>query len=156
MVGSISGRIAANSIRSTSSIDETPLLSKQDGGATVATSVNSDERESVVNGTTDNKVATEKPTAGQLFKSVLALLVTAAGAAAWITAFIFHPAVAVYVAGSVCLMNFPIVVYKERKILFLPSHRKSVDRLQEMVDLLKAEADYLEDEIEYLLGQVAR
>jgi len=62
----------------------------------------------------------------------------------------------VYVAGSICLMNFPIVFFKERKILLLPSRRKTVDQLQETADILKSEAVALEDEIEYLLEQVSR
>jgi len=116
MAGSRGGRIAAHK-KSASYVDETPLLSKD--GATVATSVNSDEREAGVEGTDDADSA--KPTASQLFKSLTVLLVAAAGAAASIASILFYPAIIVYVAGGLCLLHFPTVTYKERKLLLLPS-----------------------------------
>ena len=91
-----------------------PLLSKD--GATVATSINSDDRDQVVE--VDGKT---RPKASQIMKSVMAILVSAAGAVASIFTFILSPAVIVYVAGSICLMHFPMVTYKERRIVLLPS-----------------------------------
>ena len=126
MVGSISSRVNANRA-STSFADQTPLLSSKDGW-TVATSVNTYEHEPVTHGTIEFDVA--KPAAAQLFKSILVFFVAAAGAATAITLFFslyfitlsFEVAIVIaYVAGSVCLMNSPIVMYKEWKILFSPS-----------------------------------
>jgi hypothetical protein len=125
MAGSIRSRVAANK-DSTSFADQTPLLSSKDGW-TVATSVNSSEHEPGVHGMTEFYVA--KPTAAQLFKSMLVFLVALAGVAVAITLFI-SLAIAnldlpmtsiVYVAGGLCLMNSPIVMYKEWKILVSPS-----------------------------------
>lgn len=135
--------------------DETPLLSK-DGGATVATSVNSDDREQ---GSVEGIVAAgvvAKPTASQMMKSMTALLISAAGMAAAICSFIFAPAIIVYVAGSLCILNFPMVSYKERKILILPSQKKTVAALEDMVEFLKSESGSLEKDIEYMSGYAAR
>lgn len=131
-----------------------PLLpSKETEGGTVATSVNSDEQREY--GSTD--IVSIKPTVGQVFKSLVAILVAVGGAAASISSFILvpTPAIMVYVAGGICLMNLPIVIYKERKILFLPSRQKEVDQLQASVKQLESECDILEDEIEYLLGHAS-
>lgn len=129
--------------------DDTPLLGKD--GATVATSVNSDEREE---GTSNG--SSGKPANGQLLKSMTVLLVAAGGAAAYIASFILHRAIIVYVAGVIGIMNFPLVTYKERKLLRLPSRRKVVDQLEETVERLRSEADFLEDEIEQLITHAAR
>ena len=94
-----------------------PLLSKEDGG-TVATSVNSDEQE---DGPSANNGMGTKPSAAQAFKSVMVVLLAVGGAAASVASFIVMPATMVYIAGGICIMNLPIVVCKERKILFLPS-----------------------------------
>ena len=100
-----------------------PLLNKKDshyGGATVATSVNSDDRrdsESIE----DSSGKENKPTTGQVIKSTFAILIAIASACAAIVSFMLVPEIIVYVAGSLCLMNFPMVTYKEKKILFLPS-----------------------------------
>ena len=100
-----------------------PLLNKKDyGGATVATSINSDDErrdsESIdYSSVKDNN----KPTIGQVIKSTFAILIAIASACAAIISFMLVPEIIVYVAGSLCLMNFPMVTYKEKKILFLPS-----------------------------------
>lgn len=133
-----------------------PLLggaSKQDrGGATVATSVNSDERERDASSYVDPG----KLTAMQMAKWATVLIVAGAGAAASLASFALSPAIIVYVAGGICLMNFPMVIYKENKILFLPSREQEVEQLEDTVELLKQEADLLEDEVEYLLGHASR
>ena len=94
--------------------DDTPLLGKD--GATVATSINSDEQDEA---TADGRNGKRK--AGQLLKSMTVTLTAAGGAAAYIASFILYPAIIVYVAGVIGIMNFPLVAYKERKILRLPS-----------------------------------
>ena len=109
MVGSVRPGIFADVMIS-------PLLSK-DGG-TVATSVNSDEQE---DGPSANNDMGTKPSAAQTFKSVMVVLLAVGGAAASVASFIVMPATMVYIAGGICIMNLPIVVCKERKILFLPS-----------------------------------
>mmetsp|Transcript_22657 Transcript_22657/g.40885 ORF Transcript_22657/g.40885 Transcript_22657/m.40885 type:complete len:287 (+) Transcript_22657:2-862(+) len=91
-----------------------------------------------------------------MLKSVGALIVSAAGAIASIASFILVPHTLVYVAGCICLMNFPIVAYKEKKLLFLPSRRKEVNRLEGTAKMLKSEGDIIEEEIEYLLGHISR
>lgn len=137
-----------------------PLLNK-DGGSTTATATNSsDERHTSSPGSAavvDNDFdTTKRPTNAQMLKSVGALLVSAGGALASIASFILVPHIIVYVAGGICLMNFPIVAYKEKKILFLPSRRKEVNRLEGTANMLKSEGDILEEEIEYLLGHISR
>eukprot|EP00581_Thalassiosira_minuscula_P005595 CAMPEP_0183738978 /NCGR_PEP_ID=MMETSP0737-20130205/55912_1 /TAXON_ID=385413 /ORGANISM="Thalassiosira miniscula, Strain CCMP1093" /LENGTH=329 /DNA_ID=CAMNT_0025973639 /DNA_START=78 /DNA_END=1067 /DNA_ORIENTATION=+ len=129
-----------------------PLLVK-DGG-TVATSVGSDERVPGPEAWAD--VAAAKPTAAQIVKSLTALLISAAGAAASVASFILSPAVIVYVAGSVCLLNLPMVTYKEIKLLLLPSQGKAADELQEAVDVLQSESAALKEDIEYLMGRMDR
>eukprot|EP00584_Thalassiosira_punctigera_P006303 CAMPEP_0172530492 /NCGR_PEP_ID=MMETSP1067-20121228/4213_1 /TAXON_ID=265564 ORGANISM="Thalassiosira punctigera, Strain Tpunct2005C2" /NCGR_SAMPLE_ID=MMETSP1067 /ASSEMBLY_ACC=CAM_ASM_000444 /LENGTH=330 /DNA_ID=CAMNT_0013314711 /DNA_START=149 /DNA_END=1141 /DNA_ORIENTATION=+ len=153
MAGSISNQIVPDKA-SAFFADETisPLLSKD--GATAATSVISDERELGTKGSDD--VAIAKPTNAQKLKSVVALLVSVAGAAASIASFLVATTIIVYVAGCICLMNLPIVTYREKKILFLPSRRRTVDQLQSTAKLLKSEADILEEEIEYLVGHASR
>lgn len=146
------GRIGADNV-STLFADETPLLSLSKDGATVATSVNSYDREQGMEGTVYGTIV--KPTAAQMLKSMTALLVSAAGAVASITSFIFAPAIIVYVAGGICIMNFPMVSYKEKKILMLPSRKKAVDNLHDMAEILKSEADVLQKEIEYMSGCAA-
>ena len=104
-----------------------PLLTNKDGAATVATSVNSDEQRDLwssygsSSGGGAKKKKKNKPTIGQIFKSTCAILITAAGAVASILSFMVAPAIIVYVAGSICLMNFPMVTYKEKKLMMLPS-----------------------------------
>lgn len=128
MVGSINSRVNAKK-SCTSFADQTPLLSSKDGWTVAtATSVNTYEHEPGAHRTIEFDVA--KPAAAQLFKFILVFVVAAAGAAAAITLFIslsvitpsFEMAIIIaYVAGSLCLMNSPIVMYKEWKILFTPS-----------------------------------
>jgi len=99
-----------------------PLLNKKDyGGATVATSVNSDERRDSDSIDDSSVKDNNKPTTGQVIKSTFAILIAIASACAAIVSFMLVPEIIVYVAGSLCLMNFPMVTYKEKKILFLPS-----------------------------------
>lgn len=117
---------------------------------TVATSVISDDQ-----GSMDSNAKAAKPTGTQIMKSVMALLVSAAGAAASVWSVMFVPVIIVYVAGGLCMMNFPIVTYKEMKILLLPSRRKAVDELEHTMDILKSEAEILEEEIEFLLGHMS-
>ena len=127
MAGSISSRVIANKA-STNFGDRTPLLSSKDGWTVATQSVNSYEHEPGTHGTIEFDVA--KPAAAQLFKSILVFVVAAAGVAAAITLFMslsfitlnFEMAIIIaYVAGSLCLMNSPIVMYKEWRILFSPS-----------------------------------
>ncbi len=122
----MSSLVTANKA-STPFADQTPLLSSKDGWA-VATSVNTYELEPGTHGTIEFDVV--KPAAAQLFKSILVFLVAAAGAAGPITLFIslsfttldFDMAIMIaYVAGSLSLMNSPIVMYNEWKIMFSPS-----------------------------------
>lgn len=99
-----------------------PLLNKKDyGGATVATSVNSDDERRDSESIDDSSGKENKPTTGQIIKSIFAILIAIASAGAAIVSFMLVPEIIVYVAGSLCLMNFPMVTYKEKKILFLPS-----------------------------------
>lgn len=151
MAGSIRSRVAPDKANKFFTEETTTPLLGKDGG-TVATSVTSDERYSGMEG--DDSIA--KPTNVQVLKSVAALFVSAAGAAASLTCFIFEPAIMVYIAGGICLMNFPLVAYKEKKIMFLPSREKNFEKLQGTSRLLKSEAGILEEEIEYLLGHVSR
>ena len=125
MAGSIRSRVAANKA-STSFADQTPLLSSKDGW-TVAATVNSSEHELGVQETIEFYVA--KPTAAQLFKSMLVFLVAVAGVAVAITLFIsiaitnldLPMTSIVYVAGGLCMINSPVVMYREWKILLSPS-----------------------------------
>ena len=102
-----------------------PLLAKNNSykdAVTVATSINSDERN--YSGSIDDSrgdVIINKPSTLQVLKSTFAILVAVASAAAAILSFMIAPEVIVYVAGSICLMNFPMVAYKEKRILILPS-----------------------------------
>ena len=115
-----------NTITATNNSKPTdPLLNNKDGAATVATSVNSDEQRDVWSsyGSSSGGGAKKKnkPTIGQILKSACAILITAASAVASILSFMVAPAIIVYVAGSICLMNFPMVTYKEKKLMMLPS-----------------------------------
>lgn len=136
-------------------VDEmsSPLLENKHDGATVATSVNSDER-----GQPDASPYADPGTltASQIAKWAAAVTLSGAGAAASIAAFILSPAIIVYVAGAVCLMNVPLVILKENKLLFLPSRRQEVAQMEDTVELLKQEAHLLEEEIEYLLVHASR
>lgn len=119
MAGSISSRVAPD--KATDFFTEEnvePLLTKD--GATVATSVNSDEPYLGTEGSVVNATAA-KPTNAQVLKSVVAFMVSLLGAAASVAAFILKPDLLVFVAGGICVMNFPIVTYKEKKLMFLPS-----------------------------------
>ena len=128
-----------------------PLIGKD--AQTVATSPESDvDKDSTAGG----DAAAAKLTAEQIAKSLVMMLVAAAGAAASIISFIQVPEVIVYIMGSICIAHFPVVTYKERKLLRLPGKRKAVEQLEEAAEQLRAEGDCLEDEVEYLLAQAAR
>ena len=62
-----------------------------------------------------------KPTPLQMLKAGVVVLGSAAGAASSIVSFILSPAIIVYVAGGICLLNSPVVVYMEKKLFSLPS-----------------------------------
>lgn len=154
MAGSNSSRLAPDKVTTFFAEENLePLLTKD--GATVATSVNSDEPYSGTEGSVVNASAA-KPTNAQVLKSVVAFMVSVLGATASVAAFILKPDMLVYIAGGVCLMNFPIVTYKEKKLMFLPSRKRTVEQLKGTSRLLKSEASILEEEIEYLLGHVSR
>lgn len=129
-----------------------PLINKD--GETVATSVDSDAREPGMKASAN--ISAAKPTAAQIMKSMVALLVATAGALASVAAFLQVPAIIVYVAGGICLLNFPIVTCKERKILLLPSRRVEVKLLQDTERLLKKESQLLGEDIEDLLAVASR
>ena len=125
MASSFSSRVAANNAGA-SFADRTPLLGNKDGW-TVATSMNFEEHEQAVHRTIDLDVA--KPTAAQIFKSILVFFVAVAGATVAITLFTslvisnheLQMTIIVCVSGGLCLLNSPIVAYMEWKILFPPS-----------------------------------
>ena len=128
-----------------------PLLGK-DGANTVATSIVSDLRDS----TTTRESAVVKPTQSQLINLVAVGLVTTAGVAASISALILVPAAITIVTGCICLLNSPLVMYKAKKLLVLPSLRKEVDELQHTKKLLKRDMKKLKEEVKSLDAQKRR
>lgn len=89
-----------------------PLLNKD--AITVATVANSDTE------SLDSDNVRYKPTNAQLFRAGVVLAVSSAGVAASVASFILSPEIFVYIAGGICCLHFPFVVYRERKILKLP------------------------------------
>ncbi|KAL7501053.1 hypothetical protein ACHAWT_009208 [Skeletonema menzelii] len=128
-----------------------PLLGK-DGANTVATSVISDFRDSTIT----REPAAAKPTQSQLINLVAVGLVTTAAVAASISALVLVPAAITIVAGCICLLNSPIVMYKAKKLLVLPSLRKDVDNLQHTKQLLKRDRKKLQEEVKSLDAQKRR
>lgn len=107
-------RVAADPTGSFPDDITSPLMGKD--GATVATSVDSDDRDSAAGDPTS-----ARPTALQIAKAFAALVVAAAGAATSIASIIFVPEIIVYIAGGICVAHFPFVTYRERKLLSLSS-----------------------------------
>lgn len=62
-----------------------------------------------------------KLTPMQIMKHMAVVMVAVGGAAASLATFAVSPAMVVYVAGGICILNTPIVVYKEHMISTLPS-----------------------------------
>ena len=89
-----------------------PLLNKD--AITVATVANSDTD------SLDSENIGYKPTNAQLFKAGVVFALSSAGVAASVASFILSPEIFVYIAGGICCLHFPFVVYRERKILKLP------------------------------------
>jgi len=91
-----------------------PLLNKESNDTEVSSAY------SVKN----NGTITTKPTAEQTITALVVGAFVTTGAASSILCFIMYPAVIVYIAGGVCLMECGVVVYNQRKITVLPGERK--------------------------------
>lgn len=128
-----------------------PLLGK-DGANTEATSVISDFRDS----TTTIGSAAVKPTQSQLINLVAVGLVTTAALAASISALVLVSAPITIVTACICLLNSPMVMYKAKKLLVLPSLREKVDELQHTKKLLKRDMKKLKEEVKSLDAQKRR
>lgn len=147
-----SGVAAADGLIEPSIYDiKAPLLSK-DGTNTVATSIISDDRDTSSN----REAVVAKPTQAQVINLAAVGLVTTAGVAASVSAFILVPAAITIVTGCICLLNSPIVMYKARKLLVLPILRKEVDELQHTKQLLKRDMKTLKEEVKSLEAQKRR
>lgn len=149
----------APATRRTSFFDKeiiSPLLGK-DGG-TVATSCDPHEQEVGAGTETTANTSHANSTPAQLISSMLVLLISAVGVAAYIQCFVLlpAPAVIVYVAGGMYFVNFLTVICKEKVILFSPSRAEIVDQLQHIAKQLKSEAHILEGVIKSLLVYVSR
>jgi hypothetical protein len=82
---------------------------------------------------------------------------TTAAVAATVSAFILVPnVVIVYVAGCICLLISPIVMYKTRKLLELPVLSKKVNELKQTKKLLRRDMKALKEEIKGLEAQKRR
>ena len=116
------GKTRANKTRVADEVVE-PLL-KNDllnkDAITVATVANSDTD------SLDSDNIRYKPTNAQLFKAGVVFALSSAGVAASVASFILSPEIFVYIAGAICCLHFPFVVYRERKILKLPGKSSSV------------------------------
>lgn len=130
---------------------EAPLLDK-DGANTVATSIISDSR----GNTSPREPTAVKLTESQLVHLVAVGLVTTAAVAASISLIILAQAAITIVAGCFCLLNSPMVMYKAKKLLVLPSLRKEVDELQQTKKLLKRDMKQLKEEVNSLDAQKRR
>lgn len=130
---------------------EAPLLDK-DGANTVATSIISDSR----GNTSPREPTAVKLTESQLIHLVAVGLVTTAAVAASISLIILVQAAITIVAGCFCLLNSPMVMYKAKKLLVLPSLRKEVDELQQTKKLLKRDMKQLREEVKSLDAQKRR
>lgn len=131
-----------------------PLLGSKDG-ATTATSVMTDDHDTTTTATRD--AAALKPTKAQLIHLSLIGSATTAAVAATVSAFILVPnVVAVYIAGCICLLVSPIVMYKARKLLALPILSKKVNELKQTKKLLRRDMKALKEEIKVLEAQKRR
>lgn len=141
------GNTSANRTQFADDVVE-PLLNKD--AITVATVANSDTD------SLDSDNVRYKPTNAQLFKAGVVLAVSSAGVAASVASFFLSPEIFVYIAGGICCLHFPFVVYRERKILKLPALRKTVNELRESADALKDEIGLLEEDIDYMTYECSR
>lgn len=105
-------RTTGGAVHAKTATDElsSPLLSKEVDG-TVTSSIYSD---------TGDKITPKLTTEQVLHSAVVASCVTA-GAVSSIVSFIMYPAIIVYVAGGICLLNCPIVLYNQKKMMTLDS-----------------------------------
>lgn len=87
-----------------------PLLSKDADCTVVSSCVYSDTGDEIT-----------KLTTGQVLQSAVVASCVTAGAVTSIVSFIMYPAIIVYVAGGICLMNCPIVLYNQRQMMALDS-----------------------------------
>lgn len=143
--GLIAASIYDDSIKS-------PLLGSKDGATTV-TSVMTDDHDT----TTTREAAALKPTKLQLIHLFLIGSATTAAVAATVSAFILVPnVVMVYIAGCICLLISPIVMYKARKLLELPFLSKKVNELKQTKKLLRRDMKALKEEIKGLEAQKRR
>jgi len=143
--GLIAASIYDDSIKS-------PLLGSKDG-ATTATSVMTDDHDT----TSTREAAALKPTKAQLIHLSLIGSATTAAVAATVSAFILVPnVVIVYIAGCICLLISPIVMYKARKLLALPFLSKKVNELKQTKKLLRRDMKALKEEIKGLEAQKRR
>lgn len=117
-----------------------PLLSKDADYTVVSSCVYSDTGDEI----------TPKLTTGQVLQSAVVASCVTAGAVTSIVSFIMYPAIIVYVAGGICLMNCPIVLYNQRKMMALDTLRGLVNGLRHQVELLDEAIEQTEKEIDDL------
>ena len=127
MTGLFGSKVAAHAVAKSNPLSDddikSPLLSKE-VDETVATSIYSDS----------SVVKPSRPTREQILAATLVGVVVTAGAAASIVAFIAVPEIIVYVACGICLFNCPVVLYKQKKMMVLPS--KSTDVFVNMLEYI--------------------
>eukprot|EP01082_Thalassiosira_pseudonana_P003675 g2863.t1 g2863 contig12:940887-942046(+) len=141
----MSAHIASSYANSRANDLVAPLLKKGGGGTdTVATTTSDAQQNSIIS------EPTIKPTATTILRATTVALVSAAGVASSIAAFLVSPAIIVYVAGGMCLANVPVVLYKERKMALLPALRNTVNELREMSRTLQGQVDSLQKELDDL------
>ena len=105
-------RTTSGAASAETSADEliSPLLSKDADCTVVSSCVYSDTGDEIT-----------KLTTGQVLQSAVVASCVTAGAVTSIVSFIMYPAIIVYVAGGICLMNCPIVLYNQRQMMALDS-----------------------------------
>jgi len=97
-----------------------------------------------------------KLTPMQIIKHMTVVMAAVGGAAAFLATFAVSPAIIVYAAGGICILNTPMVVYKEHKISTIPTLRKSIQIMRQLANKLADRIDSLEREIDVLQIEAGR
>jgi len=97
-----------------------------------------------------------KLTAGQTLWAGAVCAMTVAGAAASAVSFVLSPTVIVYVAGGLCCLHVPFVLFREKKMLELPTLMRTVNEIRKLSDALEEESCILKEEIDCMHCECSR